>query len=216
MADSSSMTLCGTSSRVVHDGSANEMCIAMSFARRSNASVFATKSVSQLSSRSTPSFGGKFGSGLCIYAYTIPSEATRPVRLAASARPFSRRRRLAASRSPPASVSACLQSIIPAPVSSRSAFTSRALISVMFNSSSLRGSASRRLRGRLVGGVLSRTFVGSGRRFFVLIGRLFLLRRFLGLELQLPLRLWLSGGSGQDGNLLRLTFGLRLLAVSSR
>src|SRR5919109_725993 len=68
----------------------------------------------------------------------MPSVAALPVRLAASARPRSRRIRLAASMWPPASWSAFLQSIIPAPVASRRVFTSRALTSAMSCLSDLR------------------------------------------------------------------------------
>src|SRR3954462_6269266 len=55
-----------------------------------------------------------------------PSDAARSPRLAACAWPFTRRISTALSTSPPASWSARLQSIIPAPVRSRSAFTSPA------------------------------------------------------------------------------------------
>ena len=52
-----------------------------------------------------------------------PSPATRPAFLAAAARPFLRSQSIAASRSPPVSASAFLQSIMPAPVCSRSSLT---------------------------------------------------------------------------------------------
>ena len=55
----------------------------------------------------------------------------RPLRFAAWAWPFTRRISTALSTSPPASVRAALQSIIPAPVRSRRAFTSLALISTV-------------------------------------------------------------------------------------
>src|SRR3954451_16810227 len=55
-----------------------------------------------------------------------PSEAVRPPRFAACAWPFTRRTSIALSTSPPASTSAFLQSIIPAPVRARSSFTSLA------------------------------------------------------------------------------------------
>src|SRR3954451_2975541 len=55
-----------------------------------------------------------------------PSEAVRPPRFAACAWPFTRRTSIALSTSPFASTSAPLQSIIPAPVRSRSSFTSLA------------------------------------------------------------------------------------------
>src|SRR3954463_16815238 len=55
-----------------------------------------------------------------------PSDAVRPPRFAACAWPFTRRISIAFSTSPSASTSAFLQSIIPAPVRSRSSFTSLA------------------------------------------------------------------------------------------
>ena len=61
-------------------------------------------------------------------ARTTPSAAPRSPRLAAFAWPFTRRISTALSTSPSASSSAALQSIIPAPVRSRSAFTSLAEI----------------------------------------------------------------------------------------
>ena len=60
---------------------------------------------------------------------TRPSAATRPDFFAAAARPLVRSQSTAASMSPPASVSARLQSIMPAPVLSRSSFTRAAVIS---------------------------------------------------------------------------------------
>src|SRR5918996_2697166 len=106
----------------------------------------------------------------------MPSLAARPVRLAASARPFSRSMRLAASRSPPVSVSAFLQSIIPAPVASRSAFTSRALISTI---AALFLFFDDRLLFRTLGGCAARGPIGSGP-----VGILpALLRGLLGLQL---------------------------------
>src|SRR5687767_12421430 len=60
---------------------------------------------------------------------TAPCEAPRPARFSAEAMPFSRSHFLAASRSPSFSSRAFLQSIIPAPVSFRSAATSLAEIS---------------------------------------------------------------------------------------
>src|SRR5271169_4154870 len=59
---------------------------------------------------------------------TRPSAAMRPLFLAALASPFLRSQSTAASISPPVSVSAFLQSIMPAPVRSRSSFTSAAEI----------------------------------------------------------------------------------------
>src|SRR5436305_12803809 len=55
-----------------------------------------------------------------------PSDAVRAPRFAACAWPFTRRISIALSTSPLASTSAPLQSIIPAPVRSRSSFTSLA------------------------------------------------------------------------------------------
>src|SRR5437762_12301386 len=60
----------------------------------------------------------------------MPSLAVRPAFLAAAASPFLRRVSRAFSRSPPHSVRADLQSIIPAPVSSRSLRTISAEISI--------------------------------------------------------------------------------------
>src|SRR5438477_4955893 len=58
---------------------------------------------------------------------TRPSAATRPAFFAALDSPFLRSQSTAASRLPPVSLSAALQSIIPAPVWSRSSFTRPAL-----------------------------------------------------------------------------------------
>ena len=55
-------------------------------------------------------------------------------RLAALAAPFARRRSIAFSRSPSVSWRALLQSIIPAPVRSRSSFTCAALIAIVSQS----------------------------------------------------------------------------------
>src|SRR5882724_11809692 len=63
-----------------------------------------------------------------MYCATEPSLVTRVAFLAATETPFLRRTTTAASRSPLASVSACLQSIIGAPVFSRSSFTCAAEI----------------------------------------------------------------------------------------
>src|SRR5919201_3654639 len=62
---------------------------------------------------------------------TLPSGVARSARLAAPAMPFSRRRRTAASMSPFVSCRARLQSIIGAPVWSRSSLTSAAEISAI-------------------------------------------------------------------------------------
>src|SRR5947208_1557127 len=61
---------------------------------------------------------------------TRPSEAARALRFSTPARPQVRSRSLAAVTSPLASARARLQSIIPAPVSSRSLLTSEALMGV--------------------------------------------------------------------------------------
>ena len=86
-------------------------------------SSLATKSVSELTSTSTalpPS-----------WALTMrPSAATRLAFLSALARPDLRSASAAASMSPPASVSAFLHSIMPAPVRSRSSLTWDAVISM--------------------------------------------------------------------------------------
>src|SRR5215469_13889489 len=60
-----------------------------------------------------------------------PSAATRPAFFAAFDKPFLRSQSTAASRLPPLSASAALQSIMPAPVWSRSSFTMPALIVVV-------------------------------------------------------------------------------------
>jgi hypothetical protein len=57
-----------------------------------------------------------------------PSAAIRPAFFAALANPFLRSQSTAASRSPSLSPSAALQSIMPAPVLSRSSFTMFAVI----------------------------------------------------------------------------------------
>mmetsp|Transcript_18954 Transcript_18954/g.45692 ORF Transcript_18954/g.45692 Transcript_18954/m.45692 type:complete len:202 (+) Transcript_18954:760-1365(+) len=81
-----------------------------------NCSFLATKSVSQLTSTSTPLASSALTT-------TRPSDALRPARLAAAASPFFLRMSRAASMSPSVSVSAFLQSIMPAPVFSRSSLT---------------------------------------------------------------------------------------------
>ena len=84
----------------------------------------ATKSVSELSSIMTARLAWPTTA-------MRPSAATRPAFLAALARPLVRSQSTAASISPPVSVSAALQSIMPAPVWSRSCFT---IPAVMFMS----------------------------------------------------------------------------------
>src|SRR5271166_3354027 len=84
-------------------------------------SLRATKSVSELTSTTTPTLSSTA-------MPTSPSAATRPLFLAALARPFLRSQSTAASMSPSVSLSAFLQSIIPAPVFSRRSLTSPAVI----------------------------------------------------------------------------------------
>jgi hypothetical protein len=81
-----------------------------------NCSLRATKSVSELTSTAAPDLPDAV-------MPTSPSAATRPAFFAALDRPFLRNQSTAASTSPLVSVSADLQSIIPAPVLSRSSFT---------------------------------------------------------------------------------------------
>src|SRR5260370_36444318 len=66
-----------------------------------------------------------------IYEPTAPSAATRPSRFFADAKPRLRKISIACSSWPPASVSALLHSIMPAPVFSLSDFTAAAVISAM-------------------------------------------------------------------------------------
>jgi len=87
-------------------------------------SVLATKSVSQFTSTSAADPGAT-------WAATTPSEAIRDAFFAAAARPFFRRTSTASSRLPPDSVRAFLQSIIPAPVFSRSSRTNSAGICIL-------------------------------------------------------------------------------------
>src|SRR5262249_29847060 len=89
-----------------------------------NCSLRATKSVSELTSTMAPA---------CSSAPTpmSPSAATRPALFAAFDKPFLRSQSTALSMSPLTSVSASLQSIMPAPVLSRSSFTRLAVIVVM-------------------------------------------------------------------------------------
>ena len=87
----------------------------------------ATKSVSELTSTMTALPGA-------VATPTRPSAATRPAFLAALARPLARSQSTAASMSPPVSVSAFLQSIMPTPVFSRSSFTIPAEIAISLSS----------------------------------------------------------------------------------
>jgi hypothetical protein len=111
-------------------GAAVATCSAMSFTSAWKSGVLATKSVSQLTSTMTPTLASAE-----IQAPTAPSAAVRPAFFAAAARPFLRRISRAASMSPLASTSADLQSIIPAPVSSRSLRTTSAVMLLMNPSS---------------------------------------------------------------------------------
>src|SRR5690348_6941897 len=81
-----------------------------------NSAFLATKSVSELSSIRAPSL-----------AATRPSAVARSARLPTSLAPLMRSSSTALSKSPSASSSAFLQSIMPAPVSSRSFLTSAAV-----------------------------------------------------------------------------------------
>src|SRR3982751_4765451 len=86
-----------------------------------NCSLRATKSVSELTSTTTPLVPE-------VTAPIRPSAATRPDFLAALERPFLRSQSCAAVMSPAVSVSAFLQSIMPAPVDSRRSLTIAAVI----------------------------------------------------------------------------------------
>ena len=106
-------------------GAAASAAAATSWANVWNSSPLATKSVSLLTSAiATAAPSGD------VSRVTTPSAATRPARLSALAAPDLRINSTATSMSPPASTSAFLQSIMPAPVRSRSSRTSAALISI--------------------------------------------------------------------------------------
>src|SRR5690349_2609530 len=90
-------------------------------------SFLATKSVSEFTSTSAPRVPSTT-------TPTRPSAAVRPAFLAAADRPLARSQSIAASISPLVSASAFLQSIIPAPVRSRSSFTDAAVISAISRS----------------------------------------------------------------------------------
>src|ERR1700689_3809488 len=98
--------------------------LAIIFTRPWNKSLRATKSVSEFTSTRMP-----------LVAATAtpirPSAASRPAFFAALDRPFLRSQSTAASRLPALSLSAALQSIMPAPVWSRSSLTMDALIFVI-------------------------------------------------------------------------------------
>ena len=106
-----------------------------------NCSLRATKSVSELTSTTTPLAPD-------VTAPIRPSAATRPAFLAAFDRPFLRSQSCAAVMSPLVSVSAALQSIMPAPVDSRSSLTIAAVIVaiVEYPSCLLAAGAARALR----------------------------------------------------------------------
>ena len=105
------------------DVGADERHVGDAARERLEASLRATKSVSELTSTATPRARAA--------TPTRPSAAARPDFLAAVARPFVRSQSMAASMSPPVSVSAFLQSIMPAPVFSRRSFTIAAVMSAM-------------------------------------------------------------------------------------
>ncbi len=86
-----------------------------------NCSLRATKSVSELTSTTTPLLPD-------VCAPIRPSAATRPAFFAAFDRPFLRSQSIADCMSPPFSASACLQSIMPTPVVSRRSLTIAAVI----------------------------------------------------------------------------------------
>src|SRR5262245_3523921 len=140
---------------------------ASSVANALNSSVLATKSVSLHSSTSAPLRRSALTS-----AAMRPSEVVRPAFLSALAMPFSRSRRAAASRSPPASSSARLQSIIPPPVRSRSSRTRPALISATsppLAAAGLLGQLRARRSGHVRGGSL--LGLGLGRDLGAPLGR---------------------------------------------
>src|SRR5215212_2979442 len=112
---SSSRAPAGMSSGETHIGRMEATCSATLRANSLNSGVRATKSVSQLTSTSTPTRPLK-----CTYASISPSVAALALFLAARAWPLSLRTFLAPSTSPSDSSSARFTSIIPAAVSSRS------------------------------------------------------------------------------------------------
>ncbi len=87
--------------------------MAISLEKATKSGLRATKSVSQLTSTITPMREP------CRYCATVPSAAMRVAFLAAEAIPFLRRYSIAFSMSAVHSVSAFLQSAMPAPVRSR-------------------------------------------------------------------------------------------------
>src|SRR5579862_319454 len=94
-------------------GSLAAICRVRSLTNSLNSSVLATKSVSQLTSTSTPMRPS------WTYEPIRPERASRSPRFSALVRPFWRICSRALSKSPPASVRACLASVMPTPVSSR-------------------------------------------------------------------------------------------------
>src|SRR5262245_44909855 len=106
-----------------------------------NLSLRATKSVSEFTSTIAPVLSATV-------TPTRPSAATRPALVAALERPFLRNQSTACSMSPLVSVRAVLQSIMPAPVLSRSCLTWPAEIAVMRSSLAPRGRRLARAGGR--------------------------------------------------------------------
>ena len=117
-APSAAASACGSSV----EGAASRSVVTVSTSAW-NSGVRATKSVSQFTSATTPSVASAFRR-----TPTRPSFIARPAFFATCAMPFLRRMVIASSMSPFASVSAALQSIMPAPVRSRRALTSVAVI----------------------------------------------------------------------------------------
>src|SRR6267142_3289812 len=131
MSRSSLSTSSVTSSRSTTRGSEAAMCIARSFTSVWKSAVRATKSVSQFTSIRTP-----IRPPAWMYEPTAPSLVAFEERFTAVACPFWRRILWAFSRSPSASTRAVLQSIIGAPLLSRSSLTRVALMAI--HSSSIR------------------------------------------------------------------------------
>ena len=96
------------------------MVLATLLTNSTKVSFLATKSVSALTSRTTPTLPSTMET-------TRPSAAMRLAFFSAAARPFSLRNSSAFSKSPFDSVRAFLQSIMPQPVCSRRFFTSAAV-----------------------------------------------------------------------------------------
>src|ERR1700733_2855392 len=133
---------------------------AISLAVSWNRSVLATKSVSQFSSTSTPAEVPSRS------AVTRPLAAVRVARLFTSLAPLRRSSSTAASRSPSASASAFLQSIMPAPVCSRSRLTSAAVKFAISSSLAMFGLVGRVRDARLVVGFVARGGIVAGDRGF--------------------------------------------------